>query len=167
MYPAEKIVMRNPMPQTTESMTADSGSSHAPADTSKNPCPAFASGVEEASAGSPAAIQVYHLLGTATDDRTGAWPAAASSRSARCPAVSATGSPSACPASPSMTAACSPAVSCPPACPSIPNSSVSDSTADAPTPSQIGQCDCPLRNFAPRKPLTHAPIKGRSGISQE
>src|SRR5690349_8282109 len=40
-------------------------------------------------------------------------------------------------------------------------------TALAPTPSQIGQCDCPFNHFAPRNPAAHAPSRGSSGIRNE
>jgi hypothetical protein len=36
--------------------------------------------------------------------------------------------------------------------------------ADAPTPSQMGQWDWPLRIFAPKKPEIAAPMSGSSGI---
>src|ERR1051325_8508343 len=50
MYPAAKIVINNPMPQTTQSITAVSGSKNAPASTLK----------------APALIQLYQFLFTAS-----------------------------------------------------------------------------------------------------
>ena len=46
----------------------------------------------------------------------------------------------------------------------IPASSEKEITALPPTPSQIGQCDCPLSHLAPKNPAIPAAISGRSGI---
>jgi hypothetical protein len=35
----------------------------------------------------------------------------------------------------------------------------------APTPSQIGQCDCPFSHLAPKNPAIAAPMSGSRGIS--
>src|SRR5258706_12642012 len=109
MYPAANTQIKNPIPQTTDSITAVSGSIQAPASALKR----------------PALIQ--------------------SNQCAPCPTMG--------------LAPCASLI--------VASSSPIDRKAVAPTPIQIGQCECPLSHRGPKNPELNAPTSVSGGIKKE